>query len=140
MDFSDGNTRNSLFLRGRQRVVTLPTYKLNLDAEVFTSRNSAQNVAYYSPSRDLSVMVTANNIWRTFRRYDIIFTQQLNVAFGVYQQQSFDSGPIGYLQYLADFDVNEALTLRFGVRRSRNIYDGVSEYGTFYTLGIGGSF
>jgi len=140
MDFSDGNTRNNLFLRGRQRVVTLPTYKLNLDAEVFTSRNSKQNVAYYSPSRDLSLMVTANNIWRTFRRYDAIFTQQLNAAFGVYQQQSFDSGPIGYLQYLADFDINEALTLRFGVRRSRNIYDGVSEYGTFFTLGIGGSF
>lgn len=138
--FSDGNTRYNWLLQGRQRVVTRPTYKLDLDAEIFASTGSAQNVVYFNPSHDTSVVVTAINEWRTYRRYDFSFTQQFNIAFGYYRQDSFDTSPIGSLQYLANIDVNEGLSVRLGVRYARNVYDGDTENGTFFTLGLAGSF
>jgi biofilm PGA synthesis protein PgaA len=140
MQFSDGNTRNSWLLSGSQRVVTRATYKLNLDGEVFASNSSKQDVAYFNPSQDASVMLTANNIWRTYRRYDFVFTQQFNAGYGLYQQESYGTNPVGFLQYLASVDINDGLDFRAGIRRARNVYDGAVEYGTFFTLGIGGSF
>lgn len=140
LHFSDGNTRNSWLLRGTQRIVTLPTYKMDLDAEVFTSSSKQTPVVYFNPSQDASFMLTTINKWRTYRRYDFAFTQQFNVGYGLYQQESFGTNPVGFLQYLADIEVNEGLNLRAGVRRARNVYDGTAEYGTFFTVGIGGSF
>ena len=138
--FSDGNRRTNWSLQGRQRVVTRPAYKLDLEAEIFASNSSQQNVVYFNPRHDTSVLVTASNEWRTYRRYDFAFTQQFEVGFGYYQQASFGSSPIGSLQYLANIDVSEGLSARFGVRRARNVYDGEPEYATFFTLGIAGSF
>jgi biofilm PGA synthesis protein PgaA len=140
MDFSDGNRRSSLLLRGNQRIKTTASYKLDLGAELFTSKNTETGVAYYNPSQDTSLMATAINSWRTYRRYDFSFTQQFNAGYGVYQQESFGTEPVGFLQYVAIFDVNEGLDLYGSVRRARNVYDGTVEYGTFFNLGIGGAF
>jgi len=139
-DLSDGNTRNSWLLTGRQRLVTRPAYKLDLTAEAFASDSSAQNAVYFNPNSDSSVTVTAINEWRTYRRFDFSFTQQLNIAVGYYRQDSFGTGSIGSLQYLANVNVVDGLSARFSVRYARNVYDGLAEYGTFFTLGIAGSF
>ena len=138
--FSDGNKRSNWSLQGRQRIITRPSYKLDLDAEVFASNSSDQNVVYFNPSHDTSVLVTATNEWRTYRRYDFAFTQQFNAGFGYYQQDSFGTSPIGSLQYLADIDFNQGLSVQLGVQYARNVYDGDTEYATFFTLGIAGSF
>jgi len=140
LQFSDGNERNSWSLRGRQRLLAKPTYKLDLDAEMFTSNGSEQNVVYFNPSHDSSFVLSAINEWRTYRRYDFAFTQQFNIGFGYYRQESFGSSPVGSLQYLAYLDFNEGLGVQFGVQHSRNVYDGEEEDATFFTLGISGSF
>ena len=140
LQFSDGNERNSWSLQGRQRVLTRPSFKVDLDAEIFTSNSSEQNVVYFNPSHDSSLLVTAINEWRTYRRYDFAFVQQFNIGFGYYQQDSFGTRPIGSLEYLANVDFNESLSAQFGVRHARNVYDGESEDATFFTLAIGGAF
>ncbi len=137
---SDGNKRYSWLGRLSQRVVSGPVYKLDLNAEMFAAKSSEQNVAYYSPRRDSSVLVTAINEWRTYRRYGFAFTQAFNIGFGYHRQESFGTGPIGSLQYLANLEVNAGLSVQFGMQRTRNVYDGELEYATFFTLAIGGSF
>ena len=137
---SDGNKRQSWLGQLSQRVVTRPVYKLDLNAEVFAAKGSAQNVVYFNPRRNSSVLVTAINEWRTYRRYEFAFTQQFNIGFGYHQQDSFGTGPIGSLHYLANLEVHAGLSLQFGVQRTRNVYDGEREYATFFTLAIGGSF
>ena len=140
MRLSDGNTRRSWLLQARQRLVSGPAYKLDLDAEIFASNGSAQNVAYFNPRRDSSALITFVNQWRTYRRYDFAFTQDLNFAYGYYEQDSFGTNPIYSLNYIANLDINESLSFRFGVRRSRNVYDGDVEDATFYTLDMAGLF
>ena len=140
LEFSDGNTRHNWLLRGRQRLATRPAYKLDLEAEIFASSGSEQDVIYFNPDRDTSVLVTAINEWRTYRRYDFALTQQFNAAFGYYRQDAFGSSPIGSLQYLANIDVNDGLSVRLGVRYARNVYDGEAEQATFFTLDLAGSF
>ncbi|MCH7510043.1 MAG: poly-beta-1,6 N-acetyl-D-glucosamine export porin PgaA [Proteobacteria bacterium] len=140
LELSDGNTRYSWLGRLSQRVAGGPVYKLDLNAEIYAAKGSAQNVVYYNPRRDSSVLVTAINEWRTYRRYGFAFTQQLNIGFGYHQQKSFGTGSIGSLQYLANLEINGGLSLQFGVQRTRNVYDGEREYATFFTLAVGGSF
>jgi len=140
LKFSDGNERNSWSLLGRQRVLTRPTYKLDLDAEISASNSSEQNVVYFNPSHDSSILFTAINEWRTYRRYDFAFIQQFNIGFGYYQQDTFGTRPIGSLEYLGSVDFNEGLNVQFGARHARNVYDGESEDATFFTLAMGGSF
>jgi biofilm PGA synthesis protein PgaA len=140
LQLSDGNTRRNWLVQARQRVVTRPAYKLDLDAEIFASTGSAQDVAYFNPRRDASALVTAINEWRTYRRYDFAFTQQFNFGFGYYEQDSLGTSPIHFLQYIANIDVNEGLSVRFGVRRSRNVYDGNAEDATLFTLDMAGWF
>ena len=65
---SDGNKRYSWLGQLSQRVVSGPVYKLDLNAEIFAAKGSAQNVVYYNPRRDSSALVTAINEWRTYRR------------------------------------------------------------------------
>ena len=140
LKLSDGNTRYHWLGQLNQRVVSRPVYKLDLNAEIYAAKGSAQSVVYYNPRRDSSVVVTATNEWRTYRRYEFAFTQQFNIGFGYHQQDSFGTGPIGSLHYLANLEVHAGLSLQFGVQRTRNIYDGEREYATFFTLAIGGSF
>jgi biofilm PGA synthesis protein PgaA len=140
LQFSDGNERNSWSLQGRQRVLTRPTFKLDLDAEVFASNSSEQNVVYFNPGHDTSILVTAINEWRTYRRYDFAFSQQFNIGFGYYRQDSFGTSPIGSLEYLGNVDFNEGLSVQFGAQHARNVYDGESEDATFFTLAIGWAF
>jgi biofilm PGA synthesis protein PgaA len=140
LQFSDDNERNIWSLRGRQRVLTQPTFKLDLDAEIFASNSSEQNVVYFNPSHDTSILVTAINEWRTYRRYDFAFIQQFNIGLGYYQQGSFGTSPIGSLEYLGNIDFNEGLSVQFGIRHARNVYDGETEDATFFTLAVAGSF
>jgi biofilm PGA synthesis protein PgaA len=140
LHFSDGNERNNWSLQGRQRLFTRATYKLDLDGELFASNGSDQDVVYFNPEHDASFVLTAINEWRTYRRYDFAFTQQFNLAFGYYQQDSYGTSPIGSLQYLANVDFNRGLSAQVSVRHARNVYDGETEDSTFFTLAIAGSF
>lgn len=137
---NDGNTRHDWLALARQRLFTGPAYQLDLEAEIFASRNSKQDVAYYSPRSDSSAILAVANRWRTYRRYGFAFRQQLNAGYGYYQQRTFGSQPIYFAHYIADLDVNDKLSFRFGARRSRNVYDGGSEDASYYTLDLAGSF
>jgi biofilm PGA synthesis protein PgaA len=140
LQLSDGNTRRSWLVLARQRVFTRSRYKLDLEAELFASNGSEQNVAYFSPRSDSSALITVVNQWRTYRRYGFVFAQQLNFGYGYYRQDSFGSSPIHSLNYIADLDINESLSFRLGLRRSRNVYDGSAESATFYSFDMRGAF
>ena len=140
LDLNDGNTRRSWLVLARQRLFTRSRYKLDLEAELFASKGSEQNVTYFSPRSDSSALITVVNQWRTYRRYGFVFAQQLNFGYGYYRQDSFGSSPIHTLNYIADLDINESLGFRLGLRRSRNVYDGSAEDATFYTFDMTGAF
>lgn len=139
-NISDGNTRHSWSLRARQRLVTRPAYKFDLAAEVVTSRANAQDVVYFNPRRDTLLRLTASNDWRTYRRYDYAFTQQVNVGYGHYWQDAHGSSPVGSLEYLVNIDFDASLRLNFGLRFARDVFDGDAENATFFTAGIAGVF
>ena len=59
---------------------------------------------------------------------------------GIYNQKNFGSDDIWTLEYELGFDVNEQLAFHLGVQRTRRVYDGGAEYGTFFLAGLNGWF
>ena len=140
MDFSDGNRRSAWQLNGRKRILNLPDWKIDLAASLYTSRNDLAAVSYFSPSSDRSASVSLDSQWRLFRRYERSFSHRLGMTAGRYGQEGFAAGYVGNIEYQQMVQVSDALELYYGVRRSRALYDGNFEYGTFFTGGLRGRF
>ena len=136
MDFSDGNAYQALFGNMYRRLLTRPRSLTHLTAEIYTGRNSRQDVNYFAPERDLSTMVGVEHDWRIRRRYDRNLTQRTALQIGNYNQDGFGSGTIWRARYGVGLSLSEALDLEFAVERRRNLYDGNPEHGTFYLLTV----
>lgn len=131
-DFSDGNRYGAVYGNLFRRVMTRPRSLAHLTAEIFTSRNSVENVDYYAPKRDLTVMVGAVHDWRIRRRYDRMLSQRASLQVGEYRQSGYGSGSIWRAAYALELTLSEALFVELGVQRARNRYDGIPEYSTVF--------
>ena len=129
VDFTDGNQRHSLFGVAERRLISQPTYKMTGAVEVFTSRNSSDNVFYFSPLSDLSYGLVLRNDWRLFRRYQNEFHHRLDVGIGRYRQQGHDSAPTWVWSYAHAWRSSD-FSVEYGVRRKRAIFDGTPEVET----------
>lgn len=134
MDFSDGNQRTRLSSYARQRLITRPMYKLDGQLDLGLSRNSRDDVPYFSPARDLYAVLTLDNDWLLYRRYSRTFGHRLAVSTGIYRQQNFSTRPTVSLLYEHNWQRDERLLLTYGAVLSRRAYDGRGETGTEYYL------
>lgn len=138
LDLSDGNEHSSLLLSGHTRIINRPVYKLDLIGDLSASWNSMQEVAYYSPRRAASISVGADNRWRMYRRYDRSLTHRVAANLGRKSQKSFSPGTTGAVQYEFIASLSSRLDIRFSVERNRSVYDGETEYSTFFFGGVTG--
>lgn len=135
-DYTDGNDVVSLVANGHYRLINGYFYKLDGFASVGTSSGSNNNAVYFNPSSAFEAMVGVTNIWRQYRLYDRSLTHRLSFDVGTYDQSGFGSGGIWTLGYEVIWNLSDRHGLRAGWQRSRRIYDGGPEYGTFWLLGV----
>jgi biofilm PGA synthesis protein PgaA len=128
--YSDDNAAESLFVDGRYRLVNAPRAKLELTGELGTSRSDRNDVVYYSPLRDTTVLVGLHNEWRLFRRYEHSVTQNADIAIGRYGQSGFPAGGIWRARYEIAWQPGRRLAVSAGIERSRQFFDGAVEHST----------
>jgi len=140
-DYDDGNHRAGVFANARRRFLTKNVYKLDGMVDLSaTSSNKGDTVPYFNPKSDFQGLIGVDNYWRQFRRYDSSLMHRFHGDIGVYDQENFGSDGIWTLGYEANWEVNDALLLRAGLERRKRIYNGDTEYQTFFNFGLDGRF
>lgn len=137
---SDGNDATAAFVTGRRRVVNRPPWTLAVTGELSASRNARQDVGYFSPASDTSVLVGAAHEWRIFRRYERGVVQVVETQIGEYSQSGERDGRIWRLGYELRVDVSRRLSVTAGIERTRMFYDGAPEHGTAFRVGLNARF
>lgn len=125
--FSDGNERMEYLVSGKERLWTAPRFIVDFTPSVSASTNTKENVPYYNPKQDLSLVPAFTADHQLYRHYDTIWSQQFVVAVGAYFQQDFDTGSITTLGYGQRLQLNNVLDSGFMLTWDKRPYDGVRE-------------
>jgi biofilm PGA synthesis protein PgaA len=124
LDFSDGNEQKNGGLRASQRLIDIPHFDLTGQVGVFASTNSNQDVAYYSPERDLTAtggLVAEHVLWRN---YDDSLVQAFSIEAGTYAQKGFGADWVGSISYEHRWRFDPKTEIRYGVVLGRFVFDG----------------
>ncbi|MGE3482214.1 MAG: poly-beta-1,6 N-acetyl-D-glucosamine export porin PgaA [Gammaproteobacteria bacterium] len=140
VDFSDDNLRTAANVRGAQRLMTRPHFRMDGLLGVYASRNTREGAPYFNPASDVSVDFTLNNEWLLYRRYEYSFRHRLALSVGNYRQEDFDSDTIWAAQYEQRWNPHDRFELGYGLIRARRVYDGVPEHQTTLYLNLGWRF
>jgi biofilm PGA synthesis protein PgaA len=127
MDFSDGNQRSWLDLGYRHRVGNWPRQKLTLLGGLYSSRNSDDQVPYFSPKNDRDIGFDIEHEWRIWARYDEAFVQRIRVGLGNYYQDRFGGDQRWRLALEHEWRLFDGFNLSYGFTFGRRPYDGVQE-------------
>lgn len=127
MDLSDGNQRDGAAISARERVLTLPRFKLDLRGELGVSRNSLAGVPYFNPSRDRIALVGAVGDWITWRYYENRMQQRFGLWAGSYWQEGFGSSGVLRASYEHEWQFGPGWSLVYGIGWFRQAYDGRRE-------------
>lgn len=139
-DFSDDNERNELNLFLDYGVFTGNGWSLGAIVDLYSSRNSSDDVPYFNPSYDLSSTLTLRveqEVWRSFNR---VILHRLFLTAGSYKQADFDhefTGSARYEQYIKPSDTHEIV---WGGSFARNVFDGEDVDGYTLYLSYNGRF
>ncbi|MCT4703848.1 poly-beta-1,6 N-acetyl-D-glucosamine export porin PgaA [Enterobacteriaceae bacterium H20N1] len=125
--FSDGNDRIEYGLSGKERLLTAPRFTLDFTPGIFGSTNSEENVPYYNPKRDLSVVPGLSAEHVLYRHYDTVWTQQITGAVGSYWQKNQGSGAITQLGYGQRIQWNNVVDGGVMLTWDKRPYDGKRE-------------
>lgn len=136
MDFTDGNTRQTVLLSWREGWLTRPRYWLSSRMDLYGSRNSEEGAPYFNPASDYAASASLTGAWRTYRWYERAFVQELTLSAGRYWQQSFASGPTWGLEYAHVWELDERFYLRYGIGRTLHPYDGQQSGRSYLTLDL----
>lgn len=126
-DLSDGNQRTWGLAAAHLLVRQGPVYKASFGVEVYTSTDSRNDVAYYSPLRDRSASLTHRSEWVTANAPGHRHAFSLLVTAGVYDEQGFAAGPVGGLWLESDWDISGRTALVVGAGARSQLYDGTRE-------------
>ena len=130
MGFDDGNKRNTFFAFGRQRLFQGLHYKLEGELNLYSQTNTSNNTIYFNPATQSSIELEFNNEWLTYRYYEKSMRQRLLINMGSSNQKNFNKEPTWMLGYEHHWSFSQQLSLSYGIKRSRPVYDGVKEYFT----------
>lgn len=124
LHMSDENIRRSAALIGEVQLVQGPFYKGTLELELSASRNTLANTNYFNPESDYTTLLSYTSEWLTYQRYTRSFRQQLVLAAGRYRETGFDAGTIGSITYEHDWQLNDVMSLRYGIGYARRLFNG----------------
>lgn len=127
MRFSDGNSRLSASLLGRERVYTAPYFTVDLGVEAAASRGERQDVPYYNPAADFTLVPRLDFSHVMYQWYENEWRQQLQLGAGTYHQRGFGSGPVYFLGYSQRLRLNDVFEAGLGISVTRRPYDGIRE-------------
>lgn len=139
-DYSDGNRLLGIFADGRYRIVNRPRSKLEITAEIATSAAERQNVPYYSPVHDASVLGGLSHEFRIYRRYERSLTQTVSVRAGRHDQSGFATGSIWSAGYELSLRLSNSLALGLGAERAGQFFDGEREHSTVASMTVNARF
>lgn len=106
--FSDGNNRIEAVLTGREGIYRAPGLQVDLGLEVGSSHNSkSDDVPYFNPKSDLSVLPTVNVNHVLYHRYETSWSQQFQAGAGTYSQRDHGTGGIALLGYGQRYSWND---------------------------------
>lgn len=125
--FSDGNQRTDILFTGQQRLLTQPRWSIDLGLEAYSSKNSRNDVSYYSPSKEYGITPTLTWNHVIYRRYQTAWTQQSSVGLGSVYQQGFGSGSTGFISYGQRYKSNDVFEAGATLSAVSRPYDGVRE-------------
>ncbi len=129
-EYTDNNRIDRVTADGRYRFLNRPRSKLEATLAIEATTSRQQNVVYYSPSRDLSVLAGLRHEFRIFRRYDRSLVQTVHVTSGRYDQGAFAADSIWTATYDIDWRLSDRLTVGVGAERLGQFFDGNREYST----------
>lgn len=126
-EVSDGNERTWGSAAGERQVVAGPFYRAAFGAELWSSENSRSDVPYFSPASDLSAVLSHRSEWVLAASPERRHVVGLLAQAGIYEQEGFDSGPIGGLWLHSDHDLAGRTVLRVEGGLRSQLYDGERE-------------
>jgi biofilm PGA synthesis protein PgaA len=136
VDYDDDNRNSWLGLSSTSRFALSDRLLLELTPAVYGSRNSTDEVPYYSPLRDHSVELGARLEHRIQARVSRRHLQHVEAWGGRYHQRYHAAQQIGGLRWGYRFEIAQARWVTARIGRDRRAYDGVPEYQTFVELGL----
>lgn len=126
--FSDGNRRTEYLLTGREGLYSSAHVQVDLGLEVGASHNSkTEDVPYFNPRSDFSVLPTVNINHVLYRRYETQWSQQFQVGAGTYSQRDHSTGAIALLGYGQRVTWNDVLEAGANLSWVSRPYDGDRE-------------
>ena len=128
IDMSDGNDREYAFLSARKRVLTRPHYRLIVQPELYTSRNSlGGQTVYYNPESDFEGDLVLINEWVGLRSAKETWLHRAIVTLGGYSQEGFGAEFVGGLGYEGEVSIENDFGATFGITWLSHPYDGRRE-------------
>jgi biofilm PGA synthesis protein PgaA len=140
LDFSDGNEQKNGGLNVSQRLVDIPHFDLTGHLGLFASANSNQDVAYYSPERDLTASGGLQAEHVLWRHYDDSLVQAFTIDAGAYAEKGFGTGWVGSVGYEHRWRFDPMTEIRYGVVLGRHVFDGDPEQSVAVTFGLSQRF
>ena len=127
MRYSDGNSRLAGTLLGRERIYTAPRLVADLALEAAASRGVRQDVPYYNPAADFTLVPRIDLSHVMFRHYQTEWRQQLQLGGGVYSERGFSSGSVAFVGYSQRLRLDDVFEAALGISVTRRPYDGIQE-------------
>lgn len=126
-NFSDGNRRRSLLLRGQERLMTRPNWYLDAGVEAYATRNERSDVAYYSPRSERSLLPSLS--WNhTLRQGPAsAWTQFASVGVGGLNQRGYGGSALGVISYGQRYRINDLFDAGGTLSAISRSYDGTRE-------------
>lgn len=125
--FSDDNDRIEYGLSGKERLWTTPRFTLDFTPGISGSTNTKEDVYYYNPKRDLSVVpaLTAEHVM--YQHYDTIWKQEIAAGAGAYWQKGHSVGAINQFGYGQRVQWNNVVDGGLMLTWDKRPYDGKRE-------------
>jgi biofilm PGA synthesis protein PgaA len=140
MNMSDDNIRREISVQGAGVIIQGPVYKGTIGLEFSAGSNSLENTVYFNPKNAHAAQISYISDWTTYQRYSRSFSNRLILAVGRYTEHGFATGNIGSIGYEGKMDLNDTMSIGFGIGYVRRIYSGVTSSGPEAHLGFNWKF
>lgn len=127
MNFSDGNARDGARVQWTERWISWPRVQVETRLSAGNGEFKLQQRPYFSPERETGVQGSVWFQWLTWRNYESIFFQGVELTAGNYRQSGFGGGALWSARYEHRWQLGPQAQLRYGVSFGSQPYDGRQE-------------
>ena len=111
--FSDSNYNPFVIARADQLVLNYPDFKVRLGLTFDYFRYTKQDVDYFSPLHDYTIMFTPTIHWTHYARYDRRWRSSFYPRAGVNKQVSYDFLPVAGITYEQYISFSQQCPVKF---------------------------